>query len=285
MNEEAGGQGEGSRGSSSPWINPLFFKLGRFVSCSCVLEPNFLSSPRLKSGARLPSCRGLKTLSPCPLPPAPCLFGEKSEVAKDNLLVIYFTISLKYAWHWTLSEYVVNANAAGDEAIVMTQAAIRPRMSFEEYIDLCAQTDEHYELVRGELKLRNPPTWLHIKIAKLLEQVFDAECERMGYPWEAFRDSGQRTESDSSRKPDVLVAPVDVILPKINQTAVLTVAAPVVVEIVSPSSATEDYSDKLQEYQTLGISEYWVVDHEGLGAARVHWISFSSYGHGLSTDG
>lgn len=150
----------------------------------------------------------------------------------------------------------------------MTQAAIRPRMSFEEYIDLCAQTDERYELVRGELKLRNPPTWLHIKIAKLLEQVFDAECERMRYPWEAFRDSGQRTESDSSRLPDVIVAPVDVILPLLNQTAVLEVAAPVVVEIVSPSSATEDYSDKLKEYQTLGIPEYWVVDHEGLGAAK-----------------
>ena len=64
----------------------------------------------------------------------------------------------------------------------MAQAAIRSRMSFEEYIDLCAQTDERYELVRGELKLINPPTWLHIKIAKLLEQVFDAECEEWATP-------------------------------------------------------------------------------------------------------
>ena len=90
----------------------------------------------------------------------------------------------------------------------------------------------------------------------------------MGYPWEAFRDSGQRIDLDSSRLPDVIVAPVDIILPLLNQTAVLEVAAPVVVEIVSPSSATEDYSDKLKEYQTLGIPEYWVVDYEGLGAAK-----------------
>jgi Uma2 family endonuclease len=54
----------------------------------------------------------------------------------------------------------------------------------------------------------------------------------------------------------------------LNQAAVLTVPAPIVVEIVSPSSSTEDYDAKLKEYQKLAVKEYWVVDHDGLGAAK-----------------
>lgn len=150
----------------------------------------------------------------------------------------------------------------------MTQAAVRPRLSFEEYIDFCAQTDERWELVRGELVRMTPPTWLHMRIARFLEQALNIEIERLNYDWEAFREPGQRTEEASSRLPDVLVVPLAEIESVLNQTAVLTVPALLVVEIISPSSATEDYTEKLKEYQALGIPEYWTVDHEGLGAAK-----------------
>lgn len=149
----------------------------------------------------------------------------------------------------------------------MSQAAVSPRISFEEYIDLCAQTDERYELVRGELIKMTPP-WLHMRIAKFLEQTLDGAIEQAGHPWEAFRETGQRTEHDSSRLPDVTVVPIAAIEQFLNQTAVLTVAAPLVVEVVSPSSATEDYTDKRREYEAFGIAEYWTVDPEGLGAAK-----------------
>jgi Uma2 family endonuclease len=150
----------------------------------------------------------------------------------------------------------------------MMQAATRPKASFEEYIDICAQTDERYELVRGELVKMTPPTWLHMRIARFLEQVLNAEIERLNYKWETFREPGQRTEEDSSRLPDVMVVPLAAIETVLNQTAVLTVSALLVIEIVSPSSVTEGYTEKLREYQKLGIPEYWTVDHEGLGAAK-----------------
>lgn len=150
----------------------------------------------------------------------------------------------------------------------MTQAAVRPRVSFKEYIDICAQTDERYELVQGELVKMTPPTWLHMRIARFLEQALNAEIERLNYAWEAFREPGQRTDDDSSRLPDVMVVPLEEIEAVLNQTAVLTVPALLAIEIVSPSSATEDYAEKLKEYQKLGIPEYWTVDHEGLGAAK-----------------
>lgn len=152
----------------------------------------------------------------------------------------------------------------------MTATQLRPRLSFEEYVDFCAQTvsNERYELVRGELKLMTPPDWQHVKIAKLLERLLDAEIEKMGKPWEAFRETGQRTEGDSSRLPDVSVIPTDAITQYLKQTAILEVPAILVVEIVSPSSTSEDYGEKLKEYQALQIPEYWIADYEAIGAAK-----------------
>ncbi|MBD2157319.1 Uma2 family endonuclease [Leptolyngbya sp. FACHB-16] len=152
----------------------------------------------------------------------------------------------------------------------MTQAVVKPRVSFEEYIDICAQTDERYELVRGELRLVNPPTVLHYRIAKFLERVLDqAILDHFGQDaWETFRDAGQRTEYDTSRLPDLAIvskAEADRLL---NQTAVFQIPSLLVVEIVSPSSASEDYDEKFHEYQALEIPEYWIVDPKGLGAAK-----------------
>jgi Uma2 family endonuclease len=152
----------------------------------------------------------------------------------------------------------------------MTQAVVRSRVSFEEYIDICAQTEERYELVQGKLHQMNPPTVLHYRIAKFLEKVLDQAIEENFDldEWETFRDAGQRTEEDGSRLPDLAIVSRVEADKLLKQTAVFQSPSLLVIEIVSPSSASEDYDKKLKEYQALGILEYWVVDYEGLGAAK-----------------
>lgn len=138
----------------------------------------------------------------------------------------------------------------------MAQAVAKPKLTFEEYVDICNQTDDRFELVRGDLVKMNPPTWMHMRIARFLEQTLNAEIERLNYEWEAFREPGQRTEADSSRLPDVMVVPLVEIAAVLNQTAVLTVPSLLVVEIVSPGSATEDYtknSRNTKRYAFLSI--------------------------------
>ncbi len=143
-------------------------------------------------------------------------------------------------------------------------------LTFEEYIDICTQTHERYELVHGKLRKMNPPTVLHYRIAKFLERVLEqAIADHFSLDdWETFRDAGQQTGDNSSRLPDIAIvsrAEADRLL---TQTAVFQNTSLLVVEIVSPSSASEDYDEKLKEYQALGIPEYWVVDPEGIGAAK-----------------
>lgn len=145
----------------------------------------------------------------------------------------------------------------------------QPKLNFEQYLNYDDGTDNRYELVDGQLKLMNPPTLLHIRIAKFLERQFDIEIERLGYPWEAFREVGQQTKEDSARLPDVLVVPLELAETLMNQSAVLRVPSLLVVEIVSPSSKADDYKEKLEDYQKLGIPEYWIVNPESKRDKRV----------------
>lgn len=145
----------------------------------------------------------------------------------------------------------------------------KPRLTFEEYVDFCERTEEPFELVRGELLKMTPPTWQHILIEEFIQEALNAEIKRSKLNWRAFRGSGQRTEVDSSRLPDVMVVPLDELAGLKRQTAILQVPARLAIEIVSPSTASEDYNRKQEEYQNRGIPEYWIVDHEALGPANV----------------
>ncbi len=144
----------------------------------------------------------------------------------------------------------------------------RGSITLEQYLTYDDGTGNRYELVQGELVAMTPPTWLHLAIAKFLERVFDREIQRLELPWEAFREPGQQTDMSSARLPDVAIVPIDAINGSLEQSAILTIAAILVVEIVSDSTAVQDYRNKVNEYQTKGIREYWVVDPDPFGAAQ-----------------
>ncbi|MEO1400827.1 MAG: Uma2 family endonuclease [Cyanobacteria bacterium J06635_1] len=146
----------------------------------------------------------------------------------------------------------------------MSQALTK--LTFEGYLHL-GEGSPKYELVNGILVEMMPPTLAHIRIAKFLERRFDHEIERMGQPWESYREVGQRTNEDSSRLPDVVVVTQADAVEVIDRSAIFETPVLLAVEVVS-SNWQDDYLHKLAEYEALGISEYWIVAYLGLGAAR-----------------
>lgn len=142
------------------------------------------------------------------------------------------------------------------------------KLTFEEYLKFCETAEERYELVRGELQLMTPPAWIHYLVAKFLERAFDDEIARLQYPWIVVQGAGQQTTDDTSRLPDISIVPFDAIANSLDQTAVLTIAALLVVEVVSDSTALQDYREKVTEYQNKGIREYWIADSDPFGAAK-----------------
>lgn len=136
----------------------------------------------------------------------------------------------------------------------------RQNLTFEDYLSHDDGTDNHYELVDGQLILRNPPRIGHFLVAKFLEQQFDAEIQRMALPWMTLREAGIRTGYNKSRLADICVVTKEQAQNLMGESAVFQTPPRLIVEVVSPESATRDYRYKRSEYAVLGVPEYWVVD-------------------------
>ncbi|MGJ5674120.1 MAG: Uma2 family endonuclease [Nostochopsis sp.] len=134
------------------------------------------------------------------------------------------------------------------------------KLSFEEYLSYDDGTGFYYELVDGSLELMNPPTIEHFLIAKLLEQVLDAEIKRLGLDWLCLREAGVRTGRNKSRLTDLCVVTIEQARELMNASAVFQTPPLLIIEIVSPESIKRDYRYKRSEYAALEVPEYWIVD-------------------------
>lgn len=133
-------------------------------------------------------------------------------------------------------------------------------LSFEDYLNFSDGTDNRYELVLGKLEIMNPPTVRHFLIAKFLEQIFDREINSRKLDWLCFREAGIRTGGQKSRLPDLLIIDQASALELLDNSAIFQTTPYLIVEIVSPESATRDYRFKRSEYAALEVPEYWIVD-------------------------
>lgn len=133
-------------------------------------------------------------------------------------------------------------------------------VTFAEYLTYDDSTGFHYELVDGRLELMNPPTIEHFLIVKWLEQLLDAEIQRLNLPWLSFRESGVRTGQNKSRLTDLCVVTLEQAKELTKVSAVFQSPPLLIVEVVSPESVKRDYRYKRSEYAALEVPEYWIVD-------------------------
>lgn len=140
-------------------------------------------------------------------------------------------------------------------------------LTFEEFLESRPE-DGRFELVNGEI-VRILATRQHDNVAEFISDTFKAEKNRLQMP---FRVSGRivvRTQASDGRTqgrhPDVSV--VDQMLWDSNPLAYSALSEPLqlAVEVVS-TNWEDDYVDKLDEYQRLGIREYWIVDYLAIGS-------------------
>ena len=145
------------------------------------------------------------------------------------------------------------------------------KLTFAEYLVHDDGTGAKYELVSGDLvrmALGTGEPGECGDISELLNEAFKAEIKRFSLPW-ASKDmkigiqSPRGNRWDTSRVPDVVVLPLEQWAGLKKRESVIALNEPpplLVVEVVSPSTATEDYRAKRSEYAVLNIPEYWIVD-------------------------
>jgi Uma2 family endonuclease len=130
-----------------------------------------------------------------------------------------------------------------------------------------AETEEgyHYELSRGIITVSNVANLMHAMVVSMIrdslgvykslhsQQIYlilnSMECKLLVPQWE------------SERHPDIAVY-LSKPKGKKDRTVWRSWIPELVIEVVSPRSEHRDYTEKREEYWTLGVKEYWIVDVE-----------------------
>jgi Uma2 family endonuclease len=130
----------------------------------------------------------------------------------------------------------------------------KPRLSYEEFLAL--PTELHVEWVDGEVVLRPSVGILHNRTVRFLITLFGIYLRRRPEGellFEPFQMRGR-----AGRAPDLMV------LLAAHQSRLhgnfLDGPADLVIEVVSPSGFRRDYIEKRDEYEALGVPEYWIID-------------------------
>ncbi len=142
------------------------------------------------------------------------------------------------------------------------------KLTFKEYLTYEDGTDTRYELVDGELVSMSVGPGIHAAIIDFLLDCFKAALSDLEEPHRVLAGSiGVRSPRggrlDTSRIPDITVLSTEQLRSLQNREAIIDLdeAPPLlVVEVVSPSTKTEDYRAKWAEYTVRDIPEYWIVD-------------------------
>ncbi|MCG9890983.1 MAG: Uma2 family endonuclease [Thermosynechococcaceae cyanobacterium MS004] len=142
------------------------------------------------------------------------------------------------------------------------------KLTFEEYLTHADGTDSRYELVDGELIPISLGTGKHSDIIEFLHEQFRDQIRQAKLPWTCKQMTvGVRSPRgrswDTSRIPDITILSLAQWESMADREAIINFNEPpplLVVEVVSPSTKTDDYRSKRSEYGLLEIAEYWIVD-------------------------
>lgn len=149
----------------------------------------------------------------------------------------------------------------------ITLPSPQTQSSFAEFLDNYP-TDGNYEWVDGAI-IKMRATRQHDDIANFMMFAFHDEIRQHQLNYIVTNTALIRTTTldgkEQGRKPDVSVIQRQQWEIERRSYAALTAPIQLAVEVTS-TNWDDDYLDKLEEYQRLGILEYWIVDYLALGS-------------------
>jgi len=153
-------------------------------------------------------------------------------------------------------------------------AIAQKTLSFEEFLNWDDHSGRSFELVNGVAMPLSEPTAKHEDVVDGLCRLLVDHCQSLNLPYvprqsKQVRLNAAPGESESSRKADIVVFAKEewVRMRQSSASAAAYIPPPLAIEVVS-TNWRDDYRIKLNEYETLGILEYWIVDYAGLGGVQ-----------------
>lgn len=153
----------------------------------------------------------------------------------------------------------------------MTQA-LPKLLSFEEYLEQYPEDGGRYELIDGRMVKEVRPIGEHEDIGGFLTIELGTEIRRLQLPYSVPKSAGVKPHREATGYiPDVIVLNRDTIVndPYWKRASSISMgnSACLVIEIVS-NNWRDDYLKKFDDYEALGIPEYWIVDYLAKGSSR-----------------
>ena len=137
------------------------------------------------------------------------------------------------------------------------------KLTFEDYLRQYPQGEGNFELIDGEF-VKLEAIRAHKNVARFLVKMFDRESERLAVEYVIDKDIIIRTLTpegqERGRIPDVSVVKGSIWNANVTAYGAILDPPELAVEVVS-TNWEDDYIDKRDEYERLGIKEYWIVDY------------------------
>jgi Uma2 family endonuclease len=158
----------------------------------------------------------------------------------------------------------------------MTQAPILPLQKLVTYDEFIAWYPQNsvlkYELHSGVIIEMPPPSGDHEEVLGFLIDEIAAQCRQSNLSYFIPKLGLVRTPSaNSAYMPDILVLNRNNLkhepLWKKESTVIYPESIPLVVEIVS-TNWQDDYEKKFNDYEAMGIREYWIIDFGAFGGRK-----------------
>jgi len=152
----------------------------------------------------------------------------------------------------------------------MVQALQSQNMSFLEFLAWKPETGR-YELHDGVI-VEMQPTGPHEQVVSLLNRKLNVLIDQEEFNYFIPNTAMiQPLGYDTGYKPDLLIIDTAALEhePLWQKESIITLGQSVklAVEVVS-TNWPDDYARKFEDYEAMGIQEYWIVDYKGLGGRR-----------------
>lgn len=131
------------------------------------------------------------------------------------------------------------------------------KITFEEFIVMDNNTEDNLELINGKVYLLSAPSSTHqMIVTKLSTEIGiylkNKNCIHFVAPFDVYFEEEGETHKV---QPDITV-----ICDKSGLSEKGYKGVPVlIIEVLSPSTASKDYIEKMDLYMRIGVKEYWIV--------------------------
>jgi Uma2 family endonuclease len=160
------------------------------------------------------------------------------------------------------------------------QEHVKHRMTFDAFKALAQNSPDLLELIDGEVFLQASPSSAHQVVVSNLATAFgnyfkDKPCRHVVAPYDILLTNEQEGVAHSVQ-PDISVVCERSCMKEHGYEGVPTL----VVEVLSPSTASKDFIKKMDLYMRFGVREYWIVSPKNK-TIQVFSLENSVYGEPL----